>query len=188
MIQGSNSRVLNGPYAVLCRLKFAEYEYMRTPKDGPEAAERTVVFLVDAHAVAVPDQEAIDTLANATSAAHAEIEAKKVCQSSLPSIGTESSLLGYLLVIKGSWAHLGNCCMLVVPGSWQTSSGDSIGTQKNWGAMSLLITQVVVVDHTFARITCDIPTPPKYVAQYIKPEWGLHVRLHQEYIIMPFLK
>ncbi|CAL8469862.1 g9404 [Coccomyxa elongata] len=61
-------------------LKFAEYEYLRTPKDGPEVAERTVVFLIDAHAVAVPDQEAIDTLANATSAAHAEIEAKKALE------------------------------------------------------------------------------------------------------------
>ncbi|BDA43873.1 probable cell division cycle and apoptosis regulator protein 1 [Coccomyxa sp. Obi] len=61
-------------------LKFAEFEYIRTPKDGLEVAERTVVFLVDAHAVAVPDQEAIDTLANATSAAHAEIEAKKALE------------------------------------------------------------------------------------------------------------
>ncbi len=78
---------------MLGRLKFAEYEYLRTRKDGPEVAERTVVFLVDAHAVAVPDQEAVDTLANATSAAHAEIEGKKVCQSTSASKRTGNCIL-----------------------------------------------------------------------------------------------
>jgi hypothetical protein len=61
------------------RLRFAEVEYLRSNKGGGESAiDRTVLFLVDAHAIAKPDQDALDALAKATSAAHAEIEAKKV--------------------------------------------------------------------------------------------------------------
>ena len=82
---------------------------MRAPKDGPEVAERTVVFLVDAHAVAVADQEAIDTLANATSAAHAEIEAKKVRQS--------WSSFSRPLVIMEAWAPLCSFCLPAIFGT-----------------------------------------------------------------------
>lgn len=62
-----------------CRLRLAEFVYLRTSKSGGEQhEERTVVFVVDAAEVAVPNQDARKSLADATGAAHAEIEAKKV--------------------------------------------------------------------------------------------------------------
>lgn len=63
----------------LCRLRLAEFAYLRGSKSGGEQhEERTVVFVVDAAEVAAPNEDARKALADATGAAHAEIEAKKV--------------------------------------------------------------------------------------------------------------
>ena len=63
----------------LYRLRLAEFAYLRGSKSGGEQhEERTVVFVVDAAEVAAPNEDARKALADATGAAHAEIEAKKV--------------------------------------------------------------------------------------------------------------
>lgn len=52
-------------------------KYLRKNGSADDIEENVVVYLVDAHEVAVPDQDAKDILAKAASAATAEIEAKK---------------------------------------------------------------------------------------------------------------
>ena len=62
-----------------CRTKFAHLQYLRKNEFEEDTEENVVVFLVDAHELATPDQDAKDVLAKAASAATTEIEAKKAC-------------------------------------------------------------------------------------------------------------
>ena len=66
--------------AALCRTNFARLQYLRKNGYEDDIEENVLVFVVDAHELAVPDQEAKDLLAKAASAATTEIEAKKVCR------------------------------------------------------------------------------------------------------------
>lgn len=66
------------PAVLLCRTKFAHLRYLRKSELEDDIEENVVVYLVDAHELAVPDQDAKDVLAKAASAATTEIEAKKV--------------------------------------------------------------------------------------------------------------
>jgi hypothetical protein len=61
-----------------CRTKFAHLRYLRKNGTEDDIEENVVVYLVDAHELAVPDQDAKEVLAKAASAATTEIEAKKV--------------------------------------------------------------------------------------------------------------
>ena len=63
---------------LLCRTKFAHLRFLRKGDPEDDIEENVVVYLVDAHELAVPDQDAKDVLAKAASAATTEIEAKKV--------------------------------------------------------------------------------------------------------------
>ena len=63
---------------LLCRTRFAHLRYLRKSELEDDIEENVVVYLVDAHELAVPDQDAKDVLAKAASAATTEIEAKKV--------------------------------------------------------------------------------------------------------------
>ena len=61
-----------------CRHKFVEYSYLRAADkkhEVPEHIEKTVLFLVDASAIATVDPEAQDWDAKASSAKEAEEEA-----------------------------------------------------------------------------------------------------------------
>ncbi len=62
----------------LCRTRFAHLKYLRKTDLEDDIEENVVVYVVDAHELAVPDQDAKDLLAKAASAATTEIEAKKV--------------------------------------------------------------------------------------------------------------
>ena len=63
---------------LLCRTSFAHLRYLHKHDLEDDIEENVVIYLVDAHELAVPDQDAKDVLAKAASAATTEIEAKKV--------------------------------------------------------------------------------------------------------------
>lgn len=67
----------------LHRTSFAQLHYLRKNGYEDDIEEDVMVFVVDAHELAVPDQEAKDLLAKAASAATTEIEAKKVLSAAL---------------------------------------------------------------------------------------------------------
>ena len=70
-------------WAALHRTSFAQLRYLRKNGYEDDVEENVMVFVVDAHELAVPDQEAKDLLAKAASAATTEIEAKKVLSAAL---------------------------------------------------------------------------------------------------------
>ena len=67
----------------LRRTSFARLQCLRKNGYEDDIEENVMVFVVDAHELAVPDQEAKDLLAKAASAATTEIEAKKVLSAAL---------------------------------------------------------------------------------------------------------
>ena len=67
----------------LRRTSFARLQYLRKNGYEDDIRENVMVFVVDAHELAVPDQDAKDLLAKAASAATTEIEAKKVLSAAL---------------------------------------------------------------------------------------------------------
>ncbi len=77
MQRGSGWNVHN-PTLLLCRTKFAHLRYLRKNDLEDDIEENVVLYLIDAHELAMPDQDAKDVLAKAASAATTEIEAKKV--------------------------------------------------------------------------------------------------------------
>ena len=65
-------------FCAACRTKFAHLRYLRKNGTEDDVEENVVVYLVDAHELAVPDQDGKEVLAKAASAATTDIEAKKV--------------------------------------------------------------------------------------------------------------